>query len=321
MLISPENTVVGFIGTGVMGSSMADHILNAGYRLHVYSRTKSKALAVCQNGGVWADTPAELAEKCDFIITIVGFPSDVESIYLKPDGIIENAQKNSIIIDMTTSSPLLAIKIYEAAKKRSVHALDAPVSGGDVGAKTAALSIMVGGDKQCFDDAKPIFDIIGKNIEFQGRAGSGQHTKMVNQIAIAAGMVGLCESLAYAVKAGLDPETVLKSIGSGAAASWSLNNLGPRIIKGDFAPGFYVKHFIKDMAIAIESAEEMGLELPGLTLAKSLYDKLAQNGYELDGTQALYRLFIPLKLTGNLLPKSEDKIKEIISENQILRAQ
>lgn len=292
MIISPENTVIGFIGAGVMGTSMADHILNAGYRLHVYTRTKEKALSVCQNGGVWENSAADIAEKCNVIITIVGFPADVESIYLKSDGIIENAQQNSIVIDMTTSSPLLALKIYEAAKKRSVHALDAPVSGGDVGAKNAALSIMVGGDKEIFQAVKPIFDVIGKNIEIQGRAGSGQHTKMVNQIAIAAGMVGLCESLAYAVKAGLNPETVLKSIGSGAAASWSLNNLGPRIVKGDFAPGFYVRHFIKDMAIALESAEEMGLELPGLKLAKSLYDKLAQNGYELDGTQSLYRLFV-----------------------------
>ncbi|MBF0303600.1 MAG: NAD(P)-dependent oxidoreductase [Desulfamplus sp.] len=292
MKVSPENTVVGFIGIGVMGNSMAGHILNAGYELHVYSRSRAKAELICQKGAVWEDTTSQLAKKCNVIITIVGFPKDVEEVYLGPDGIIENAAPEAIVIDMTTSSPSLAVKIYDAAQKRSIHALDAPVSGGDIGARNAALSIMVGGDTASFEAVMPLFEIMGKNIHFQGKSGSGQHTKMVNQISIAAGMVGLCESLAYAVKSGLDPETVLRSIGAGAAASWTLNNLGPRIIKGDFAPGFYVRHFIKDMGIAIESAQEMGLDLPGLMLAKSLYDKLAQKGYEYDGTQALYRLFI-----------------------------
>ncbi|MBF0242231.1 MAG: NAD(P)-dependent oxidoreductase [Desulfamplus sp.] len=292
MIISPNNTTVGFIGTGVMGSSMAGHILKAGYKLHVYSRTKSKADELCKNGAVWEDRVQELAKKCNVIITIVGFPSDVEEIYLKPDGIIPNAKPETIVIDMTTSSPLLASKIYGAAKERAIHALDAPVSGGDIGARGANLSIMVGGDKDSFEAAMPIFSLMGKNIQLQGKAGSGQHTKMVNQISIAAGMVGLCESFAYAKKSGLDLTMVLKSIETGAAASWTLSNLGPRIIKGDFAPGFYVKHIIKDMGIAIDSAEEMGLDLPGLKLAKSLYDKLAQNGYEYHGTQSLYSLFI-----------------------------
>ncbi|MBF0228052.1 MAG: NAD(P)-dependent oxidoreductase [Desulfamplus sp.] len=292
MIISPKNSVVGFIGTGVMGNSMAGHILDAGYQLHVYSRTKSKAELICKKGAIWENTTAELAKKCNVIITIVGFPSDVEEVYLQQGGIIENASPETILIDMTTSSPLLAVKIYEASKKRSIHALDAPVSGGDIGAKNAALVIMVGGDKDIFEASKSILEVMGKNIHLQGNAGSGQHTKMANQISIAACMLGLCETLVYAKKAGLDPEIVLKNIGTGSAGSWSLNNLGPRIIKGDFAPGFYVRHFIKDMGIAIDSAKEMGLDLPGLNLAKSLYDKVAQNGYEYEGTQALYRLFM-----------------------------
>ncbi|MBF0467268.1 MAG: NAD(P)-dependent oxidoreductase [Desulfamplus sp.] len=292
MDIAPQRTVVGFIGTGVMGGSMAGHILDAGYQVHVYTRTRSKADAICKKGAVWEETIASLAVKCHLVITMVGLPADVESIYLQQDGIIENALPGTILVDMTTSSPVLAVKIYESAARHSLHALDAPVSGGDIGARDATLSIMAGGDRAIFDAVMPVFEVMGKNILLQGGAGCGQHTKMANQIAIAAGMVGICESLAYTVKSGLDPESVLKSIGSGAAGSWTLNNLGPRIIKGDFAPGFYVKHFIKDMGIAIESAKEMGLETPGLVLAKSLYDKLAENGYEYDGTQALYRLFI-----------------------------
>jgi len=292
MEISPQHTVVGFIGTGVMGNSMAGHILNAGYELHVYTRTRSKADEICKKGAIWEETIASLAGKCHVLITMVGLPTDVESIYLGKEGIIETASPGTIAVDMTTSSPALAVKIYEAAAIRSIPALDAPVSGGDIGARNGTLSIMVGGDERIFEMVMPLFDLMGKNILLQGGAGSGQHTKMANQIVIAAGMVGVCESLAYAQKSGLDPELVLKSIGSGAAGSWTLNNLGPRIIKGDFAPGFYVRHFIKDMAIAIESAQEMGLDTPGLALAKSLYETLAQQGYENDGTQALYRLLI-----------------------------
>ncbi|MBF0260097.1 MAG: NAD(P)-dependent oxidoreductase [Desulfamplus sp.] len=292
MDIAPQRTIIGFIGTGVMGSSMAGHIIDAGYQVHVYNRTRSKADSICDRGAVWEETIASLASKCHLIITMVGFPADVESIYLQQGGIIENAAHGTILVDMTTSSPALAVKIYEYAARHSLHALDAPVSGGDIGARNATLSIMVGGDRNIFEAAMPVFEVMGKNIWLQGGAGCGQHTKMANQIAIAAGMIGVCESLAYTVKSGLDPETVLKSIGSGAAGSWTLNNLGPRIIKGDFAPGFYVKHFIKDMGIAIESAKEMGLDTPGLALAKSLYDKLAKNGFEYDGTQALYRSFM-----------------------------
>lgn len=290
MKISPENTTIGFIGIGVMGNSMAGHLMNAGYSLHVHTRTRSKADTLCAKGAVWENSIAELSKKCNVIITMVGFPTDVEQLYLSEGGILDNAAPESMVIDMTTSSPALARKIHAQASQRDIQALDAPVSGGDIGARNATLSIMAGGDKKSFDQAMPLFELMGKIIYLQGEAGSGQHTKMVNQIAIAAGMIGVCEALAYAGESGLDPEMVLKNIGSGAAGSWSLNNLGPRIISGDFAPGFYVKHFIKDMGIAIDSAREMGLDTPGLDMAKSLYDKLAASGCENDGTQALYKL-------------------------------
>ena len=290
MALTPENSSIGFIGIGVMGNSIAGHLLDAGYPLHIYTRTRTKADEICAKGAVWNESVAALAPKCNVIITMVGYPSDVEEVYLNREGILENAKPGTLVIDMTTSSPALAKKIYNQAKTAGIESLDAPVSGGDIGARNAALSIMVGGDQAAFDKALPIFELMGKTIYLQGGAGSGQHTKMVNQIAIASGMVGVCESIVYAERSGLDPETVLKSITGGAAGSWSLSNLAPRIIKGDFAPGFYVKHFIKDMGIALESANEMGLDMPGLSLAKSLYDALAESGYENDGTQALYKL-------------------------------
>lgn len=280
---------VGFIGTGVMGKSMAGHLMNAGYPVHVYTRTKEKADELLQKGAVWTDTPKEIATNCDVIITMVGYPKDVEEIYLGADGLIAHAKEGSYLIDMTTSSPQLAQKIERTAAERNISALDAPVSGGDIGARDAKLSIMVGGKEAAFNDMKPIFSKMGTNIVYQGKAGAGQHTKMCNQIAIASGMMGVCEAILYAEKAGLNPETVLKSIESGAAGSWNLSNLGPRILKGDFAPGFYVKHFIKDMTIALNSAEEMGLLTPGLSLAKKLYDELAEMGEENSGTHALYK--------------------------------
>lgn len=282
---------IAFIGTGVMGRSMAGHLLNAGYPLNVYNRTKSKTDELVAAGATWCDTPGAAAAGADIIITIVGFPKDVEEVYLGDDGILANAKSGSLFIDMTTSSPALAKKIAEVAEGKGIGSLDAPVSGGDLGAKEARLSIMVGGSQADFDRALPAFEIMGKNIQLQGPAGSGQYTKMVNQIAIAAGMLGITEAMAYAKKSGLDPFHVLKSIETGAAGSWSLSNLSPRALKGDFAPGFFVKHFIKDMRIAIESADEMGLELPGLKLAKSLYDKLAAQGGEDNGTQALLKLY------------------------------
>jgi len=282
---------VGFIGTGVMGKSMAGHLLAAGNELHIYTRTKVKAQPLLDRGAVWHDTVADLAPSCDTVFTIVGYPADVEQVYLAPDGLVARAQPGALLVDMTTSSPLLARRIAEAASGRGCDALDAPVSGGDIGAAQARLSIMVGGDRAAFDRALPLLELMGKNIVYQGPAGAGQHTKMANQIAIASNMVGVCEALAYSNRAGLDPETVLRSIGGGAAASWSLNNLGPRMVAGDFAPGFFVKHFIKDMRIALDSAREMGLATPGLELALSLYERMARQGGENDGTQGLYRLY------------------------------
>ncbi|WP_228116105.1 NAD(P)-dependent oxidoreductase [Fictibacillus phosphorivorans] len=280
---------VGFIGTGVMGKSMAGHLMNAGYPVHVYTRTKAKAEDLLEKGAKWADTPKEIAQNCDVIITMVGYPKDVEEVYLGAEGLVAHAKEGSYLIDMTTSSPQLAQKIERTAAERNIATLDAPVSGGDIGARDAKLSIMVGGSETAFHDMEPIFSKMGTNVVYQGKAGSGQHTKMCNQIAIASGMMGVCEAILYAEKAGLDPENVLKSIESGAAGSWNLSNLGPRILKGDFAPGFYVKHFIKDMNIALKSAEEMGLLTPGLQLAKKLYDELAELGEEDSGTHALYK--------------------------------
>ncbi|MEQ7680778.1 NAD(P)-dependent oxidoreductase [Bacillus velezensis] len=286
------NKTVGFIGLGVMGNSMASHILEAGYPVLVYTRTKHKAEEVLNKGAVWQETVKDLSEKADIIITMVGYPSDVEEIYLGENGILRHAKEGAFVIDMTTSKPSLAKKIAEKAKEKSIHALDAPVSGGDIGARNGTLAIMAGGEKEAFEACLPLFSVMGENIQYQGPAGSGQHTKMCNQIAIAAGMVGVAEAMAYAEKSGLNPEQVLKSITTGAAGSWSLSNLAPRMLKGDFAPGFYVKHFIKDMGIALEEAELMGEEMPGLALAKSLYDKLSAQGEENSGTQSIYKLWV-----------------------------
>ncbi|MCC9023795.1 NAD(P)-dependent oxidoreductase [Bacillus nakamurai] len=283
---------VGFIGLGVMGQSMASHILEDGYPVLVYTRTKQKADAILDKGAVWKETVKDLSEEADVIITMVGYPSDVEDIYLSENGILNHAKEGTYVIDMTTSKPSLAKKIAEQAKQKSIHAIDAPVSGGDIGARNGTLAIMAGGDKEAFEACLPIFSVMGENIQYQGPAGSGQHTKMCNQIAIAAGMVGVAEAMAYAQKSGLNPELVLKSITTGAAGSWSLSNLAPRMLKGDFEPGFYVKHFIKDMGIALEEAELMGEDMPGLALAKTLYDKLAAQGEENSGTQSIYKLWI-----------------------------
>ncbi|MDN4071503.1 NAD(P)-dependent oxidoreductase [Fictibacillus terranigra] len=284
-----QNKAVGFIGTGVMGKSMAAHLLKAGHPVHIYTRTREKAEELLSKGAVWRSTVAEVAKASELVITMVGYPSDVEEIYFGEDGILENAEKGTYVIDMTTSSPQLAEKISNSARELGLHGLDAPVSGGDVGAREAKLSIMVGGEKEDFEAVLPILKLMGQNIVHQGKAGAGQHTKMCNQIAIASGMIGVCEAVIYAEKAGLDPSTVLKSIESGAAGSWSLSNLAPRIINGNFEPGFYVKHFIKDMKIALESAEDMGLLTPGLKLAKDLYEELAEMGEENSGTHALYK--------------------------------
>ena len=282
---------IGFIGTGVMGKSMAHHLMKAGYALHVYTRTKEKANELIQEGAIWESTVAELTNASDVVITMIGTPADVEEVYFGKNGIIENAKPGTYIIDMTTSKPSLAIEIYEKAKVKGIYALDAPVSGGDVGAKNAKLAIMVGGDEEAFEKMTPIFNIMGENIILQGEAGAGQHTKMVNQISIAPAMIGLCEALMYAEKAGLDPESVLGSISTGAAGSWSLSNYAPRMIKGDFAPGFAIKHYIKDMKIALESAQEMNLSTPGLSLALEMYEELAKRGWEESGIHALIKYF------------------------------
>jgi 3-hydroxyisobutyrate dehydrogenase len=288
MVVSAQSTIIGFVGLGVMGKSMVSHLLKGGYKAHVYNRTKAKAEDLMKIGATWQDSPEEVAKVADVIITIVGYPADVEEIYFGNSGILESAKEGGVVIDMTTSSPDLAVKIYSEAKSRGISALDAPVSGGDIGARDGKLSIMVGGDKETYEKVRPLFELMGENIVFQGKAGSGQHCKMANQIAIASNIMGVCESIRYAEKAGLDPSVVLQSIAAGAAASWSLSNLAPRMLKGDFDPGFYIKHFIKDMGIAIDSAEKLGLEASGLVLAKSLYDKLAAEGKEDLGTQALY---------------------------------
>ncbi|MED4240496.1 NAD(P)-dependent oxidoreductase [Priestia megaterium] len=288
--MSNNHKTIGFIGTGVMGKSMAGHIINKGHKVLVYNRTQSRAKELVDKGAVWIETVGELAEQSDIIITMVGYPQDVKEVYLGEEGILNKAKKGTYAIDMTTSSPILARDIHSKAIERGIHTLDAPVSGGDVGAQQAKLAIMVGGLKEDFDYVKPILELMGTNIVLQGEPGSGQHTKMCNQIAIASNMIGVCEAILYAEKAGLDPNVVLQSIETGAAGSWSLSNLAPRMIKGDFEPGFYIKHFIKDMKIAIESAEEMKLYTPGLKLAKSLYEKLQEDKQENKGTQALYLL-------------------------------
>lgn len=282
-----KNTRIGWIGTGVMGATMVSHLHAAGYNCTVYNRTKQKASALLRKGIEWAESPSEVAANSEVIFTIVGFPKDVREVYFGKNGIINSSINGSVLIDMTTTEPSLSVEIYDAAKTKGIHAIDAPVSGGDVGAKNATLSIMVGGDESPVDDIMPLLKLMGKNIVYQGAAGSGQHTKMCNQITIAGTMVGVCESLLYGYKAGLDLQTMLSSIGGGAAACWTLDNLAPRIINRDFNPGFFVDHFIKDMGIALKESEAMGLSLPGLALAKQLYIAVKAQGHGSLGTHAL----------------------------------
>jgi len=290
-MLEPTETTVAFIGTGVMGLSMAGHLMDAGFGLVVFNRTAAKAMPLVERGARLATSPGEAAAEADVVITMVGYPADVEQVYLSPGGIVERARNEAVLIDMTTSSPSLAARVSAQAAKRGIAALDAPVSGGDIGAKNATLTIMVGGDAEAFGRVETVLRFMGTSVVLQGGPGAGQHTKMANQIAIAGSMLGTVESLAYARSAGLDPRRVLESIGAGSAASWSLANLAPRILDGDFAPGFYVKHFVKDMGIAIESADRMGIELPGLACAKRLYTHLERNGGADMGTQALWLLY------------------------------
>lgn len=284
---------VGFIGLGIMGRHMAGHLQRAGHALQVYNRSRGGAEPLLAAGATWHDTPGELAQRCDVVFTIVGFPADVEALYLGRDGLVERARPGSLLVDMTTSSPGLAVRIAEAAAVRGVDALDAPVSGGEIGARDAKLSIMVGGAAAAFERAEPLLRVMGPNVVRQGGPGSGQHTKMCNQIVIASTMVGVCEGLAYAQRAGLDPQTVLASIANGAAGGFLLSQMAPRILNGDFAPGFFTEHFIKDMGIALTEAQRMKLDLPGLAQAKRLYCLLAARGHGRDGTQVLFKYYTP----------------------------
>jgi 3-hydroxyisobutyrate dehydrogenase len=278
---------VGWIGTGVMGLSMAGHLVGQGYPTIVFSRTKSKAGPLLEKGATWADSPRDVATQSEVIFTIVGFPADVESVYFGQGGIFAGVKSGSVLVDMTTTKPSLAQRIYEQAKAANCAAVDAPVSGGDVGARKGTLSIMVGGDRDAVARVMPLFEVMGSNIVHAGPTGAGQHTKMCNQIVIAGTMIGVCESLLYGYRAGLDLETMLKAIGGGAAGCWTLTNLAPRIVQRNFNPGFFVEHFVKDMGIALEEAAKMKLCLPGLALAHQLYKAVEAQGHGKKGTHAL----------------------------------
>lgn len=282
---------VAFVGTGVMGAAMAGHLMDAGFELRVHNRTRAKAEALLERGAVWCDTPGDAARDSDAVITMVGYPADVEETYLGEGGIIASARPGTLVIDMTTSSPALAERVASAADAAGLMALDAPVSGGDVGARNATLTIMVGGDAAAYERALPLFEVMGRTVALHGAPGAGQHCKMANQIAIAATMLGLAECLAYAKAAGLDPTRVIETLSGGSAQTWSLQNYGPRVLSGDFAPGFYVKHFVKDLRIATAEAEAMGIDLPGLDLARRLYEALEAGGGSELGTQALWLLY------------------------------
>ena len=280
-------TRVGWVGTGVMGRSMCGHIVDKGYGVTVHSRTKAKAQPLIDKGAVWADTPRAVADASDVTFAIVGFPADVREVFLGPDGLLAGAGAGSVLVDMTTTEPTLAREIFDVGQAKDVSTVDAPVSGGDVGARNAALSIMIGGDRATVDAIRPLFEAMGKNLQYLGGAGSGQHTKMCNQIVIAGTMIGVCESLLYGYQAGLDLEDMLAAISGGAAGCWTLTNLAPRVLKRNFDPGFFVEHFIKDMGIALDEAERMGISLPGLALVHQLYQATRAQGHGQKGTHAL----------------------------------
>ena len=283
-------TEVGWIGLGVMGASMAGHLVKQGCSLLVHSRTRSKAAQLIQMGTEWIDSPSEVAGNVDYLFTMLGYPEDVEEVYFGRAGIFSNLSRGTTLIDMTTSTPELSQKISVYASERGCFSLDAPVSGGDIGAREARLAIMCGGNQQAYDKTLPLFQIMGKTINYFGESGSGQRTKMSNQILIASTMIGTVESLLYAEKANLDLNQVIEMIGQGAAGCWSLNHLGPRMLNQDWEPGFYVKHFVKDMGIALNDAKKMGIRLQGLELAHQFYKKVSQSGYEEQGTQVLLKV-------------------------------
>lgn len=285
--VTPGETKIGWIGTGVMGRWMCQHLMDSGYSATVHNRTKERAQPLLDAGAAWADSSREVAAASDIIFTIVGFPPDVRDVYLGENGILKGAKSGSVIVDMTTTEPSLAKEIYNQAKAQGITSVDAPVSGGDVGAREARLSIMVGGDEIAVKSVMPLFEAMGKSIVHQGGAGAGQHTKMCNQIVVAGSMIGVCESLLYGHKAGLDLEMMLSSISGGAAACWTLDNLAPRVLKRNFDPGFFVEHFIKDMGIALDESKKMGLSLPGLALVHQLYLSVQAQGHGRLGTHAL----------------------------------
>ncbi len=285
--ITPGKTRIGWIGTGVMGNSMCGHLIKAGFSATVYTRTPAKAEHLVNLGAKWAASPKEVAQNSDVIFAIVGFPADVREVFLGDQGALAGSKAGNILVDMTTSEPSLAVEIAEAAKAKGVYAVDAPVSGGDIGAREARLSIMIGGDKAVVDALQPCWQAMGKTIVHQGGPGAGQHAKMVNQILISTMMIGVCEALLYGYKAGLNLETVMQSVSTGAAGSWSLSNLGPRIMVNNFDPGFFVEHFVKDMGIALAESKRMGLSLPGLALGEQLYMSVKARGFGRNGTHAL----------------------------------
>lgn len=285
--VSPSTTRIGWIGTGVMGAAMCGHLLNAGYRVVVSTRTAAKAQPLLDRGATWAASPQHAAAQSDVVFTMVGFPRDVREVYFGPAGILAGARPGSTLIDMTTTEPTLSREIAGAAAKQGLQAIDAPVSGGDVGARNATLSIMAGGDRSTVDLVRPLFDRLGKTLQYHGPAGSGQHTKLCNQIVIAGTMIGVCESLLYGYRAGLHLPRMLESIRGGAAACWTLDHLAPRMLQRNFDPGFFVEHFVKDMGIALEEAARRELTLPGLTLVHQLYQRVQALGHGLSGTHAL----------------------------------
>ncbi len=287
MIDISKKTTLGWIGTGVMGAAMLARLQEAGYASVVYTRTKAKAQSLLEAGAQWADSPRAVAERCPVVFTIVGFPHDVREVYFGEGGLLAGTQEGAVLVDMTTTEPSLAQEIYQQARAQQMHTVDAPVSGGDVGAKNGTLSIMVGGDEPVVEAVMPLLEVMGKNIVHQGEAGAGQHTKMCNQITIAGTMVGVCESLLYGHRAGLDLPTMLRSISGGAAACWTLDQLAPRMVSRNFDPGFYVEHFIKDMGIALQEANRLGLSMPGLALAKQLYEATQAQGHGKLGTHAL----------------------------------
>lgn len=282
---------IAFVGTGVMGKSMAGHLLAAGHEVRVHTRTRAKAEPLLAAGAAWADSPAAAADGADAALSMVGYPSDVAEVWRGDRGFLRVARPGQLLVDLTTSDPALARELAAEAASRGAEALDAPVSGGDRGAREATLSIMVGGSRAAFDRARPLLGLLGKTLVLQGGPGAGQLCKLANQVAIASGMVAVCEALAFARATGLDPATVLESISGGAAGSWGLSNLAPRVLKGDFAPGFYVRHFTKDLGLALAAARASGAALPGLELAARLYAEVERAGDGDLGTQALARLY------------------------------